>query len=285
MKKNFLYAIAFIFLILCTLYLYGKADITRLTTKETSLNASASTAKQLKTVGTFFKAPTGIAFDSTGTMYVTNWSGHSIIKIKANGEHETIYTNISAPAGIAIDTDDNIYISSYHDNYILKIAANGKSQKISDGYHTPTGIAFSNSGKLLITNRSSGEIIALDLKSGSKEIVAQGLSTPVGVTQLPDNSLVVSQYSGRLTLIQPNGKQTELGADFKRPGVGIVTIAPNMVAVIDNGADMVRKVDVKTKTVSTIVSSLPGAVALAFHNNRYYIGTWQDGSVYMFNND
>ncbi|PIT55033.1 hypothetical protein BHC44_01030 [Snodgrassella alvi] len=59
--------------------------------------------------------------------------------------------------------------------------------------------------------------------------MAQGLSTPVGVTQLPDNSLVVSQYSGRLTLIQHNGKQTELGADFKRPGVGIVTIAPNVV--------------------------------------------------------
>ncbi|PIT55034.1 hypothetical protein [Snodgrassella alvi] len=85
-------------------------------------------------------------------MYVTNQSGDSVTKIKASGEHETVYTDISAPASIPIDADDNIYISSYHDNYILKITTNGKSQKISDGYHTPTGIAFSNSGKLLITN-------------------------------------------------------------------------------------------------------------------------------------
>ncbi|PIT07685.1 hypothetical protein BHC46_08155 [Snodgrassella alvi] len=285
MKKKFLFAIAFTFLILSSLYLYGEVAMDKLTTEENFSKTSADRTSRLKTVGTFFKAPTGIAFDSTGAMYVTNWSGNSVTKIKASGEHENVYTDISAPAGIAIDADDNIYISSYHDNYVLKIATNGKSQKISDGYHTPTGIALSNSGKLLITNRSSGEIIALDLKSGSKEIVAQGLSTPVGVTQLPDNSLVVSQYSGRLTLIQPNGKQTELGVDFKRPGVGIVTIAPNVVAVIDNGADMVRRVDVKTKTVSTIVSSLPGAVALAFHNNRYYIGTWQNGSVYIFSNN
>ncbi|PIT08121.1 hypothetical protein BGI40_03295 [Snodgrassella communis] len=80
-------------------------------------------------MGTFFKAPTGIAFDSTGAMYVTNWSGDSVTKIKASGEHENVYTDISAPAGIAIDADDNICISSYHDNDILKIATNGKSQK------------------------------------------------------------------------------------------------------------------------------------------------------------
>ncbi|PIT51994.1 hypothetical protein BHC48_02590 [Snodgrassella communis] len=58
-------------------------------------------------------------------MHVTNWSGDSVTKIKASGEHETVYTDISAPAGIAIDADDNICISSYHDNDILKIATNG----------------------------------------------------------------------------------------------------------------------------------------------------------------
>lgn len=263
MKKNFLYIIGFVFFIL-----YGEASMAKLTT-----------------VAKSFQAPTGIAFDSKGAMYVTNWSGDSVVKIKANGDREIVYSNISSPAGIVIDAEDNIYVSSYSDDYILKITADGKSQKISEGYHTPTGIAFSNTGKLLITNRSTGEIVSLNLTTGQQEIIARGLSTPVGVTELPDNSLVVSQYSGRLTLIQPNGEQIELGKNFNRPGVGIVTISPTVVAVIDNGAGMVREIDVKTKKVNTLVSSLSGAVALAFHNNSYYIGTWGDGSVYMFNND
>lgn len=110
--------------------------------------------------------------------------------------------------------EDNIYVSSYSDNYILKIAANGKSQKISDGYRTPTGITFSNLRQLLITNRSTGEIVSLDLKNDKKTVIERGLSTPVGISQLPDNSLIVSQYSGRLTLIQPNGDKIELGERF-----------------------------------------------------------------------
>ncbi|OCG24681.1 hypothetical protein A9G11_03240 [Gilliamella sp. wkB108] len=240
---------------------------------------------ELKTISSTFSAPTGIAFDSKGAMYVTNWSGNSVVKINANNQREIVYSNISSPAGIVLDSQDNIYVSSYGDDYILKIDPNGKAEKISEGYHTPTGIAFSNDKQLLITNRSTGEIVSLDLANGSKKIIAKGLTTPVGVTQLPDNSLVVSQYSGRLTLIRANGEQVEIGKNFVRPGVGIVTLSPDTVAVIDNGADMVRKVDIKTGNVQTIASSLSSAVALAFHNNAYYIGTWGDGSVHMLSND
>ncbi|OCF98378.1 hypothetical protein [Gilliamella apicola] len=234
----------------------------------------------LTKISSSFSAPTGIAFDSKGLMYVTNWSGNSVTRVKSNGETETFYSGISSPAGIVIDGEDNVYVSSYGDDYIVKIDSNGKSEKISDGYHTPTGIAFSNQGQLLITNRSTGEIVSFDLKTKQKSIIARGLTTPVGVTQLADNSLVVSQYSGRLTMISPNGTKTELGSDFNRPGVGIVTVAPNIAAVIDNGAGMVRQIDVKTKKVSTLVGNLSGAVALAYHNGRYYIGTWGDGTVY-----
>ena len=237
----------------------------------------------LTKISSSFSAPTGIAFDSKGVMYVTNWSGNSITKVKPNGDKETFYLGISSPAGIVIDAEDNVYVSSYGDDYILKINSNGQSEKISDGYHTPTGIAFSNQGQLLITNRSTGEIVSLDLKTKQKSIIARGLTTPVGVTQLADNSVVVSQYSGRLTMVSPNGDKTELGAEFTRPGVGIALVAPDVVAVIDNGAGMVRSVDVKTKKVTNLVNNLSGAVALSYHNNHYYIGTWGDGSVYEFN--
>gem|GEM_PF-6378897 len=82
------------------------------------------------------------------------------------------------------------------------------------------------------------KIISLDLLTSEKSVIAKGLTT-LGVTQLEDNSLVVSQYSGHLTLIEPNGKQKELGYSFKLPGVGIIAVLPSVVAVIDNGAGKV----------------------------------------------
>lgn len=239
----------------------------------------------LRMLASGFNAPTGIAFDRSGMMYVTNWSGDSIVKVNSNGKQEIFYSGIASPAGIVIDKQDNVYVSSYRDDYILKIKPNGQTQKISEGYHTPTGIAFSNDGQLLVTNRSTGEIVALDLETKQKTILAQGLTTPVGVTQLADNSLIVSQYSGNLTMIQPNGNRTELGDQFDRPGVGIVTISSNIVAVIDHGAGMVRQIDIKTKKVTTLASSLSGAVGLAYYKNRYYIGVWGNGSIYRLDNN
>lgn len=113
--------------------------------------------------------------------------------------------------------------------------------------------------------------------------MAKQLTTPVSVTELPNGDLVVSQYSGRLTLIKTNGLQTELGADFIRPGVGIITVSNDTVVVIDNGAGAVRSVNVQIGKSELLAADLPGAVALAFYKNNYYVGTWDDGSIHILN--
>jgi hypothetical protein len=48
-------------------------------------------------------------------------------------------------------------------------------------------------------------------------MVARGLSLPVGVVEMPDGSIVSSQYGGRVTRILPDGKVQELGQSFNRP--------------------------------------------------------------------
>ncbi|CRY56282.1 MULTISPECIES: Vgb family protein [Yersinia] len=228
-----------------------------------------------------FNAPTGIAVDQQGAVYVTNWSGDSIEKIMANGEKEVLARDIASPAGIAVNRNGDVYVSSYSDNYILKISPEGVQSKISTGYHTPTGIAFSNNGNLLIANRSSGEISSLDLESGSAITVVKGLSLPVGVAELNDGSLVVTQYSGRLTHISPSGEKTELGHNFSRPGVGIVVESDDVIVAVDNGANAVKRVNVKSGKTELLADNFSGAVALAKQGNNYLVGTWNDGSIHL----
>ena len=234
---------------------------------------------QTKVVATSLHAPTGIAFNNEGEMLVTNWSGNSVVKITTQGKQQVVYSGISAPAGIVVDHNDDIYVASYQDNYILKIDNVGNASKIASGFHTPTGIAWSNTDELLVTNRSSGEIVSVNVETGAKKIVASKLGLPVGVTQLPNGDLVVSQYSGNLTHINAAGVHKQLGSGFDRPGVGIVTVSDHLVAVIDNGAGAVRLVNVDTGETKLLANHLDGAVALAYFKNRYYVGTWNDGQI------
>lgn len=74
------------------------------------------------------------------------------------------------------------------------------------------------------------------------------------------------------TLIKTDGSQ-----------IGIVTESDDTVIVIDNGADSVRRVNVKTEKTDLIVTKLSGAVALARYANRYYVGTWGDGAITVIN--
>ena len=237
---------------------------------------------QTQVVATSLRSPTGIAFNNKGEMLVTNWSGNSVVKITTQGKQQVVYSGISAPAGIVVDNHDNIYVASYQDDYILKIDNVGNASKIASGFHTPTGIAWSNKGELLVTNRSTGEIVSVNIETGAKKIVATKLSLPVGVTQLPNGDLVVSQYSGNLTHINAAGVHKQLGSSFNRPGVGIVTVSNRSVAVIDNGAGAVRLVNVDTGETKLLASNLGGAVALAYFKHRYYVGTWNDGQVRVF---
>lgn len=59
---------------------------------------------------------------------------------------------------------------------------------------------------------------------------------------MPDRSLVVSQYGGDVTRIMLDGSRHELGQSFVRPGVGILADDTDAVLVIDNGANLVRRV-------------------------------------------
>lgn len=72
-----------------------------------------------------------------------------------------LYQNISAPTGIASDKEGNIFIAEYNNNTILKITPDDKrivylkDPQISG----PVGIAFDNSSNLYIANYSKDNVL------------------------------------------------------------------------------------------------------------------------------
>lgn len=243
--------------------------------------ATTASAQAIEPILQGFNAPVGIHALGDVDLLVSNWGGDTVERVGVNGARAVFLDGISSPAGVAVDATGAVFVSSYSSDIIVRIAPDGKRETVAEGLATPTGIAFARDGRLLIANRSSGEIVAIDTKTGQRSVIVRGLSLPVGVVEMPDGSIVSSQYGGRVTRILPDGKVQELGQSFSRPGVGILADGNDAVLVIDNGASVVRRVSFGGQS-SIVVDGLSGsAVALGrAANGDLLVGTWGSGNVY-----
>lgn len=225
-----------------------------------------------------FSAPTALAFDQAGNMYVANWSGGTVSKVDAAGNTTTYATIAGSPAGLAFDKQGLLYISDYREN-IYRVAPDGKTVVFATGLHTPTGINFNHKGELLVTNRSSNEVVKIS-PSGEISILAKGFHTPVGVVEHPDESVYVSNYGGGISKIDKEGSIMNVSSDFGTPGCGIVIFQGEVLAV-DNGRGMVKSVGTDGRQTKMITQNLKQPVALGVHpQGKIYVGTWGDGAVY-----
>lgn len=73
-------------------------------------------------------APTGIATDSSGNLYVAEYGNNSIVKITPD-EKRIVYvkdSKISGPIGIERDKAGNLYIANYNKDNVLKVSSLGE---------------------------------------------------------------------------------------------------------------------------------------------------------------
>ena len=135
-------------------------------------------------------SPTGIAFDSSGNMYVAEYSNHRIRKVTTSGIISTIAGNgiqgysgdggaatageLNNPSGVAIDGSGNVYIADLNNQRIRKVnvsgiistfAGDGTGGFYGDGgsatsakLQAPYGVAVDGSGNLLIADAYNNRI-------------------------------------------------------------------------------------------------------------------------------
>lgn len=235
---------------------------------------------ELKATYKGFQAPTGIAVDKNGNLYVSNWSGGTVAKVDKFGRQNVFAGGMGSPAGLAFDEEGNLYVSDYSKNVIYKITPGGKKSTFAQGFHTPTGIAFNKTGELLVANRASGEIIKVDASGGARP-AADGLGTPVGVAEAPDGSLYVTNYGGGIIKVTADGKARTISNEFGRPGVGIDISRQNIIFAADNGDGCVRTI-AQDGTTEIVARDIGGCVAVTVHADTLYVGGWNDGAVYAY---
>jgi sugar lactone lactonase YvrE len=106
-------------------------------------------------------APTGIAFDASGNLYIAD-SGNNRIRKVSNGTITTLVgggsITLNSPAAVAVDSSGNVYIADTGNGIVRKWSNGVTTTVASTGLSSPSGIAVDGSGNLYITDPVSDAI-------------------------------------------------------------------------------------------------------------------------------
>ncbi|MFG2602313.1 RICIN domain-containing protein [Streptomyces sp. NPDC048514] len=135
-------------------------------------------------------SPTGVAVDSTGTLYITDYANHRVRKVTADGKISTVAgtgtqgyggddgpataAQLSGPHGVAVDSTGTLYIADYGNHRVRRVTADGKISTVagtgSAGYggddgpataarlNAPVGVAVDSTGTLYIADYSNHRV-------------------------------------------------------------------------------------------------------------------------------
>ena len=147
--------------------------------------------------------PQGLAFSSSGILYVSNFGTNSIEKYSLTGADLGTFASgatLSGPEGMAFDSAGNLYVANQSDNTIEKFSTTGVASVFvsaaSGLLNSPTSLAFDSSGNLYVTNYGSNSIQRFSAAGTSLGTFASGggLDGPAGLAFDNAGNLYVTNF-------------------------------------------------------------------------------------------
>lgn len=129
----------------------------------------------------------------------------------------------------------------------------------------------------MIANRRTNQILVVT-GNGSLEPIIDGLRTPVGAVETPDNGYVVSNSGSGVTILRPDGQRIEAGEAFGTPGPGVAMTRDGRVFVVDYGGTTERGIlsDGRSRAVADGLRS----PVVAPDGASLLTAAWDDGTIY-----
>jgi YD repeat-containing protein len=182
--------------------------------------------------------PSGLAISSKGDVYVASYNEDLVWRFTPRGDQAVFVRGLATPAGLSFDARGRLLIANRRTHQILAVRPDGAIDVAAEGLQTPVGAVELPNGDLLVSNIAGGislvsgglkaRAINTDLRSpgpgivaagadaayvvdyggttvsridrnGVREVIADGLSSPVGLASAPDGSLTVATWGANAT--------------------------------------------------------------------------------------
>jgi hypothetical protein len=144
--------------------------------------------------------PTGLAFDSTGNLFVTDYSGNALWSISPSGVPTKITPMSVNPLGLAFDKQGNLFVGNLSSWTIDKVTPSFAVSTFASGIDDPQGLAFDAAGNLYVANSPNdavGTTLTRITPDGTASVFATGLNRPAYIAvQVPEPSTWVMLVLG-----------------------------------------------------------------------------------------
>jgi len=237
-----------------------------------------------------FNRPVGVATDSTGNVYVAEFSNHTIRKITPEGAVTTLAGTAGVPGstdatgaaarflgpfGVATDSAGNVYVADFGNHTIRKITPTGAVTTLAGtagatGSTDATGAAARFNGPASVATDGSGNVYVAEFSNRTVRKI-----TPAGV---------VTTLAGTAGLTGSTDA-TGAAARFNFPQ-GVATDSAGNVYVADSGNSTLRKITsagLVTTLAGTagVLGSTDAAGAAASFRGPTGVATDSAGNVYV----
>ncbi len=220
------------------------------------------------TVSTFATPPgsitTGLAFDSSGNLYVAENGSDQISKVTPGGVASLFATlpGGSNPQGLAFDSSGNLYAADVTSNQISKITPGGTVSLFATlpGGSNPFGLAFDTSGNLYAANATTDTISKIT-SGGVVSLFATlpGGSDPFGLAFDSSGNLYAADHNtNKISKITPGGVVSLFASLPAGSGVDGLAFDPlGNLYVADTNANKISEISPDGLTVTTFATGIP----------------------------
>ncbi len=211
--------------------------------------------------------PTGVAFDSQGTLHAVNQGNGEVVRIDladpdtANNREVIAQLPVGFLDNLAFDANDRLFVSSFSDGAVFEVLPDGELRTVSPGgLAVPMGLALIG-GTVYTAN--PGTLRGYHVFTGRERSVVRSvfgigpLPPATGVSDWNGDLIVMSGLSGDLVVWDPKTESIVLGTQFELPldaepfrGDLIVTEFGTGNVVRASGPDLVDREVLTTTTLA-----------------------------------
>jgi hypothetical protein len=231
-------------------------------------------ANSVRTLGSGFNQPFGVAIDSGGDVFVADRGSFSVKVILASSGYSTVHTpsnqGIDA-AGVAVDGNSNLFVADTFHNTVLEFLSNsGYSQTVDlgRGFQSPIGVAVDANNNLYVADSGHGQVKFMPLCPdcgggyGDATILSSNFQYPWGIAVDANKNVFVTDIGNatvnELTAASNYTTQNAVGNGLFLDPYGLAVDTNGNVFVTDFGYGTVREVSELDgfTTVSSVGSGL-----------------------------
>ncbi len=243
-----------------------------------------------------FSAPTGIAVDRWGTLYVADSNNHRVQRIMASGDVAVfgrpgnLDGQLWGPMDVAVDEDaELIVVAEQGNNRVQYFHMLTKQHRGTiSGFRSPSGLAMDAERRLWIADTGNSRLLCLDMRTG--QFLGRPLDQSVGITRpiavacdTARNLYVTDSTTQNVTRYAYNGARGMALGDSRRLATprGIAVDKLGRIYLAEAGANRLHVFDAEGQSLITFESpgsrlgplNAPSGVALGPNGEIYVADT------------